>query len=149
MSTELRSLGSEIREAMPSGFSSVGNAERSFVEIEKSLNRYGYIPGVSVFSGAFRSLIGSVQIVAFSALALFATLSGSSALLKRYTCTIRNGLANIMRGSVEMVPFAGNLLCFLYDRCGYSVQYYGERIDLESLWIRLQSNLELEKSRSC
>ena len=133
--------------------SSVGRAEREFGQIEKTLNNYGHIFPVSILSGGFRAVMGIVQMVAFGVLSICAAFTGSSALSRRYSCTVLNGFANLFRGIVEMIPIAGNLLCYLYDSSGSSIQYIGERMDGEALLLRLCSNSELAISqnpnRSC
>ena len=92
---------------------------------EKGLNQAGYFPGVSTLSGCCRILLGVVQVVGAVAFSIFKTV----ALLMKgasFKNTMRNvfsypimygghGLANIVRGSFEAVPFV-NLLFIKYDK---------------------------------
>jgi len=134
--------------AFPGCESSIGKTERLYAELERQvLNPCGYIPFVSSISGPLRALIGVIQTVAYSALSFVAFTDGARALSERFDCTMKNGLANIFRGCIETVPIAGNLLCYTYDSNGVSMQYLGERTDLEAFGYRFMSNLEIVRSR--
>lgn len=87
--------------------------------VEKSLNLPGYIPLISTVSGGFRLLAGKVMTSA----AIIATVGFLIASVfddqycehaKRSIDYIAHGLANVLRGSIEFIPFF-NLVTLPYD----------------------------------
>lgn len=101
--------------------------DRNLSQFEKALNVAGYIPIVSSVSGAVRVLYGKIEVVAavgtaaISALkALFSDARGSKEWFGRSVMALDyalHGVANIVRGYIEMVPFLGLALCLPYDHC--------------------------------
>ncbi len=76
-----------------------------------ALNAYGYIPGVSIISGTARALLGLVHTIVHLATAIFDRKNCNEHLQESLF-----GVKNIVRGAVETVPFAGNVICYLYDK---------------------------------
>lgn len=110
--------------------------DRGFKGIERSLNNWGRIPFVSAFSGMLRQFYGTVQLVASVATIIFNGFRIIAARTnrekkelwddnKRLVVYGWHGLANIVRGQIESIPFF-NLLLFPYDRSGRRWKYKHE-----------------------
>lgn len=100
---------------------------------ERFLNKVGYIPLVSSFSGGVRiyyGIIESICAVVIGALKFIASLFRSDT-NERYILEteaayslyyVEHGLANIGRGIVESIPFV-NLFCIAYDHFASRFSY--------------------------
>lgn len=108
--------------------------DEHFANIEKELNFYGHIPFVSSVSGPLRVFVGLVQVISSVVKApfeLIADFYGRSERMNqsRFNHTFRNviyiahGVANVLRGCVEVLPFQGNLYTILYDVCKFRLVY--------------------------
>lgn len=122
----------------------VANIETHFASTEKNLNPYGYVPFLSNFSGAFRSVLGAVQFIAYTIFALLSLLKGCSALAERNFYAMCSGATNALRGFVESTPFIGNFACLVYDQLGYRIHYIEERSDPKAENLKAQSLIELQ-----
>jgi hypothetical protein len=91
----------------------------SFEPIDNTLNTLGYIPIVSNFSGGLRVFLGTIQAVAALAALMFGLATNqfnmNGKTLAHMTLTIVSGIANMVRGTIEQLPLAGNLACYGYD----------------------------------
>jgi hypothetical protein len=103
-------------------------AQETILEGEKFLNKCGYVPFLSTFSGQFRALVGVIQAVAFGILSAYTAVTGQKDLSKRYFTQIVEGFANIFRGFVETFFIVGNVCCFIYDQSGVTSSQIGEKI---------------------
>lgn len=91
--------------------------------VERVFNILGYIPIVSSISGPIRSGIwaiaqifgGIIGLVLSLFLSIFTGDEGSN-IFWIWAALVVNGVLNIIRGTIESIPFLGNLICFLYDR---------------------------------
>lgn len=82
--------------------------------IECILNEAAYYPVLSTFSGGIRVALGAIQTTAAVALSVFSlykyVANGESDLLRYSWTHIQNGVANILLGAIEMIPFAGMVI---------------------------------------
>ncbi len=102
---------------------------------EQWLNIAGYIPGVSSVSGALRIAGGKTEIigaVGASAIVALAALSAADSAERRQglrravtilTTYLLHGIANVFRGSIEMIPFLSLMTCLPYDLLGNRFTY--------------------------
>ena len=102
---------------------------------EQWLNIAGYIPGVSSASGALRIGGGKTEVIgaiAGSAIVALAALSAPNAAEKRQglrravtilTTYLLHGIANVFRGSIEMIPFLSLVTCLPYDLLKHRLTY--------------------------
>jgi hypothetical protein len=106
-------------------FISKQHLEMLLVKAEEALNLVGYIPVISAFSGAVRSVGGIVQIIfgLLFALAHFLKIRFLKAPNIRSILGIKDGLAhgfhglaNFIRAKIELVPFLSLFTCLPYDR---------------------------------
>ncbi len=110
----------------------------SLDKFEHGLNVAGYIPFVSSFSGGVRAIMGKIEVIGALATAaimaigaLFnpnaaqrqAQLSKSGEIAVKYSW---HGVANILRGALEIVPFLSLVTCLPYDLMGNRVSYFRE-----------------------
>lgn len=106
-----------------------------FKGIELSLNNWGRIPFVSAFSGMLRQFYGTVQLVSSVAAIIFngfRIIAAPPAQKKEFWNDNKrlvvygwHGLANIVRGQIESIPFI-NLMLFPYDKSGRRWVYKNE-----------------------
>lgn len=118
--------------------------DQNRASFEKTLNVVGYIPAISVFSGAIRALSGVASIVVSAVKGSFLLIADlfSNQPFKypyrsyKHLTYIGHGLLNVIRGIIEGVPVAGNLLCLGYDfligRIYYSVEKTGPHYVLKN-----------------
>jgi len=102
-----------------------GMIEQNFEHRVCLLNVLGYIPGISTFSGAYRTLIGTAYLIKSIACFLF-----DPADKEKHREGILIGAANTGRGLLEIIPIIGNLFTLnidasrmmhrLAERTGYS-----------------------------
>ncbi len=79
------------------------------------LNKLGYIPVVSTFTGTYRTTVG-ISYFVYSLFALIAnTVKGDSSLKEKNIISLKIAAANIERGVVEIIPVIGNLLAANFD----------------------------------
>ncbi len=79
------------------------------------LNKLGYIPVVSTFTGTYRTTVG-ISYFVYSLFALIAnTVKGDSSLKEKNIESLKIAAANIARGVVEIIPVIGNLLAANFD----------------------------------
>ncbi len=112
-----------------------GSLDFSLDKFEHGLNVAGYIPLVSSVSGGIRAIMGKIEVIGALATAAFiavaalfnpdaaqrhAQLSKSAEIAVKYSL---NGVANIFRGALEIVPFLSLLTCLPYDLMGNRVSY--------------------------
>jgi hypothetical protein len=105
--------------------------------VDGVFNLVGYFPIVSSFTGPVRSflwaplqvLVGLVSFPLILIIGIIALPLLTGASLKGWVNTllfplslIANGLLNFVRGFVEAVPIAGNLVAFIYDRIRHGRQ---------------------------
>ena len=112
--------------------------------VEKIFNKLGYIPFVSIFTGATRFAIGKTLLIADVAGAILCTLgdifkkdaNNYAYRANQHIVYILHDLANLNRGFVEVWPFIGNFLTLFYDtlfgRFSYPVEALVMREKLSS-----------------
>ena len=88
--------------------------------ISETFRVLGYIPFVSTGSGALRNQYGLVKTIScVAAFAFCFAFSNCSKTLEdfQFTCFsgVIDGSCQMVRGSVEMVPFVGNIVCMVWD----------------------------------
>ena len=92
---------------------------------EESLNLVGYVPFLSVASGALRSLGGLLQLIlGFSfAIGYFCAFRYSKQRKIQHLLYMKtgfshgfHGIANWLRAKIEIIPFLSLLVCLPYDR---------------------------------
>src|ERR1700722_18020208 len=76
-----------------------------------TLNKLGYIPGVSTITGLGRSLLGIVHTIAHLACAIFSKNQSD------HLQEAGLGLKNIVRGVIEAIPIIGNITIGAIDCC--------------------------------
>ncbi|HSX11299.1 MAG TPA: hypothetical protein VLF94_06275 [Chlamydiales bacterium] len=110
------------------------NVENQIAKVEKWINPFDWVPGISSFSGMIRILAAEVQVVAGVALAVFKmcqivwTGRGSyTKAMERGLYYSLHGLANIARGCIAMLPIV-NISLFVYDRYIGRVNYERETL---------------------
>lgn len=104
------------------GDSLIDYIEKTEVIAEEVLNVMGYVPMISTASGAVRRIYAMVQIITGVALLIITALGSYfnnnkhlQELRHRFKGQIMNGLGNLTRATVEMVPFFGNITTMIYD----------------------------------
>src|SRR5262245_434433 len=94
---------------------SISSISRGLEKVEtKILDTLGYIPVVSTFSGIFRTKMGLVEVIVGIATSIFGALANNQIINEFGNKLFVNGCANILRGSIEMIPIV-NLLTLIYD----------------------------------
>lgn len=99
-------------------------------ELEPFLNEAGYVPFLSSITAIFRYKIGILEAGAgavlgtyFFSRAIFQNTKEAQdehlKSLNQSLTSIFNGMANIVRSHVEIIPFLGNALTSMYDQNGY------------------------------
>jgi len=73
-------------------------------------NKCGLIPGISTITGIGRTFVGLVHMIAHLAKAIF-----DQPKRDKHLNEARLGLYNVMRGLVEAIPVAGNLVVAVFD----------------------------------
>lgn len=73
------------------------------------LNFWGYVPGVSFFTGLGRALLGIVHTIVHLACAIFSKNRG------HHLEEAKLGAKNIGRGVIEAIPFIGNITMYIVD----------------------------------
>jgi hypothetical protein len=103
------------------------NLNKTLNSFEGGLNIAGYVPVVSTFSGALRINYGKLEVIGAIAAAVLITFralflvnaSDRDRELKRaidvFTCYSLHGVANMIRGILEIVPFVSLATCLPYD----------------------------------
>jgi hypothetical protein len=110
-------------------------------ELEKGLNVAAVFPGLNIFTGGLRSVIGKIQCIAGLAIGCFSLLAAEFAknaeTRAKFQASadfafehVKHGIANFVRGIFE----ASSTLCYLggaaiwlcYDMQHYRLQYPGE-----------------------
>lgn len=111
------------------------NLNKTLNSFEGGLNIAGYIPIVSTFSGSLRINYGKLEVIGsivaaalITVRALFlANASDRDRELKRaidvFTHYSLHGIANIIRGILEVVPFVSLVTCLPYDLSGKRFAY--------------------------
>lgn len=112
---------------------SFASLNRHLTHMEKALNIIGYIPFIGIGSGIVRIVGGELQVITALALsAIFAVKAFFSNQLNDWQCAERclsyviHGVGNIIRGSVEIIPLWGTIVCILYDLSRRRTLYKGE-----------------------
>ncbi len=105
---------------------------------EKALNFVGYIPFVSTLSAGARVLLGKAEIIGAVVVAAFLALKAlfnpdsaqrarqmeqAAKFLVKYAS---HGGANILRSSLEAMPFLSLITCLPYDLMGYRFSYHDQ-----------------------
>ncbi len=85
--------------------------ERQLYSTVTSVNQLGYIPGISTITGSARIAVNLLKIVGNLALTILLQQNPITT-----TKNIGTSMIKIVRGAIEMVPFAGNLLCLTIDQ---------------------------------
>lgn len=125
---------------IPTHHSIQAQIDKGLHKFEKILNIPGYIPVISSFSGQLvRIPYGQLEIIAAVAIGALFIAKGLLShdaqqrdkdinyglfVATHYTL---QGLANIVRGTVESIPFV-NMLCIPYDLFDKRVRYPGEAV---------------------
>ena len=100
------------------------------ITIEDFFNRAGYWPIISSITGSLRIVFGFfVAVIGFKLMvgSIVGVIFANTFATKKLTATcfkfarhsvrvMTNGRLNVLRGSVEVVPFFGNAAVWLYDR---------------------------------
>lgn len=97
--------------------------------VDYGLNRAGEIPIVSTFTGTFRIALGIAETIAAIAMAIFGIiplLFGNTYLWENCGDHVLNGLMNVLRGSVEVIPLVGNLIMMAVNRS--NIFRYGSHV---------------------
>jgi hypothetical protein len=105
------------------------NINQNLNNMDRTLNQAGVIPIVSTVTGAFRVAAGIVETVVGIAMGIFGVLGAifkDDGLLKQSSDHALNGLMNVLRGSVEIVPVVGNCIMFLVN--GSDVWMHGSKL---------------------
>lgn len=117
--------------------------ENYVARVEQAINPIDRIPFIGSFSGIIRIIAGAVEIVAAAA---FAYLKATYVLLTKWGTIGKalkeggiyalHGLANILRGTVAMLPGANLVLLVVYDYKLGRLNYPQEKLRLEvyPLW---------------
>ena len=120
------------------------NLNKTLNSFEGGLNIAGYVPIVSTFSGALRANYGKLEVIgAIVAGALIAVralflvnASDQDRELKRaidvFTCYALHGVANIIRGVLEVIPLVSLVTCLPYDLSGKRFAYPVDPRSLEN-----------------
>jgi hypothetical protein len=87
-----------------------GYYKRELVTTLSTMNKVGYIPGVSTITGCGRALLGLVHSIVHLVSALFDSKNRSQHLEEA-----KLGRKNIARGLVEMIPVIGNITMLVVD----------------------------------
>lgn len=88
------------------------------------LNEGGYVPGISTFSGTYRTLSEICAIV--KTLYAMATCSLD---VSEGSRRLKNSTLGALRGLVEIVPIVGNTIFYYIDQ--YRIQHIEKKIDTE------------------
>ncbi|CCB86039.1 MULTISPECIES: hypothetical protein [Parachlamydia] len=86
------------------------------------LNRLGYIPIISSFSGTARAGLGSFHTVVHLSCAIVGNR-------KHNLLEAKLGAKNVARGLVEMIPLIGNVALFLTDTVRLNI-YHSKALDI-------------------
>ena len=105
------------------------NLEILFVKFESCANVLGFITTTSPISGSLRLIVGLIQTIVFTLLGSFHWLANSFLYANYEFNLVSHGLANILRGGVEVMGPIGNWLAILYSLDGKRYQYHFEGIE--------------------
>lgn len=107
------------------------NGRKKIFSAVRDLDEYGYYPGISTISGAYRIIKAITEIIQD----LFKTIIFRHPPLWTAKKIIKN-VKYIVRGSIEMVPLVGNIIVYAHDRLKIQriekeiEKEYGDKTDL-------------------
>lgn len=111
------------------------NLNKTLNTFEKGLNIAGYFPIVSSFSGLLRINYGKLEIIGGIVAAALIAVSALfladaserhrefSKAVKVFTDYSLHGFSNIIRGTIEALPFVSLVTCLPYDLLGNRFAY--------------------------
>ena len=128
--------------------------ERTLSKGEQALNLIGYIPFVSTMSAALRLLGGKLQALlgfVFAAV-YFCFLKFSKARKVKHLFYLKSGfshgmhgIGNIIRSTIEAVPFLSLITCLPYDRfLKIRFRYHAEKFPASSNFAPSDTDIEIE-----
>jgi hypothetical protein len=118
-----------------------GSLDSSLEKFEHALNIAGYVPLVSSVSGVIRAVLGKIEVIGgiatgaiLAIAALFnphasqrhAQLNKAAEVAVKYSL---HGVANLLRGTIEVFPLLSLVTCLPYDLMGNRFSYFRENFN--------------------